>query len=55
MLPGEIIVSILATELAGGDIAEWCAVEAVLVSLSRTEYVLVALVAGVGTVLFFFR
>jgi uncharacterized membrane protein len=51
MLPGAIIVSILGPELIGAGPAEWGAGAVVLFVMWRTENVLLALLAGVGTVL----
>lgn len=51
ILPGAIIVSIVGPELANGGPAEWSAAAVVLIAMRWTENVLVALLAGVATVL----
>lgn len=50
-LPGGIIVAILAVRLLEGGPTEWVAGIAVVVVARRTESVLLAMVAGVGTLL----
>jgi len=51
VLPGAIIVSIVAPELVSGGPAEWSAAAVVLLVMWRTENVLLALLAGVGSVM----
>jgi len=53
ILPGAIIVSILAPELADGGPAEFGAAGVVLLVAWRTDNVLLALGSGVGAVLVF--
>lgn len=50
VLPGAIVIAILAPELAAGGPAEWGAAGVVLVLMWRTENILVALSGGVGAV-----
>lgn len=51
VLPGAIVVAIVGPELAAGGPAEWTAAGVVVLAMWRTENVLVALMAGVATVL----
>ena len=51
ILPGAIIVSILAPELIGGTLATWLAAAVVLVVAWRTDSITVSLGAGVVAVL----
>jgi len=51
VLPGAIVVAIVGPELAAGGPAEWIAACVVLLAMWRSENVLVALLAGVATVL----
>lgn len=51
VLPGAIVIAILGPELAGGGPAEWCAAGVVLVVMWRTENILFALCAGVGSII----
>ena len=53
ILPGAIVVSILAPELASGGPAELAAGGVVLAVAWRTDNVLVALGCGIGAVLLF--
>ncbi|RQG88889.1 AzlD domain-containing protein [Natrarchaeobius halalkaliphilus] len=53
VLPGAIVIAILAPELTAGGPAEWGAAGVVLIVMWRTESILLALCAGVlGVVLF---
>ena len=51
ILPGAIIVSILAPELIGGTLATWLAAAVVLVVAWRTDSITVSLGAGVVAIL----
>ena len=51
ILPGAIVVAIVGPELVSGGPVEWIAAGIVLVVMWRTGNVLVALIAGVATVL----
>lgn len=53
VLPGAIIVAILAPELLDAGPAEWGASAVVLVLMVRTENVLLALLGGLAAVLAF--
>ncbi|RQG92295.1 AzlD domain-containing protein [Natrarchaeobius chitinivorans] len=53
VLPGAIVVAVLAPELAAGGPAEWGAAGVVLLVMWRTESILLALVAGVAGVVLF--
>ena len=53
ILPGVVIISILAPELTSGGPAEWGAAGVVLLVVWRTENVLLSLLCGVGAVLLF--
>ncbi|MDS0280691.1 AzlD family protein [Haloarcula onubensis] len=53
VLPGAIIVAILAPELVAAGPAEWAASAVVLVVMVRTENVLLALLGGLAAVLAF--
>ena len=53
VLPGAIVIAILGPQLADGGPAEWAAVGIVLVVMWRTRNILLALVAGVGSVVLF--
>ena len=50
VLPGVIVVSIVAGELVAGGPAEWVGAAVVAVVIRETESLPLALVAGVGTV-----
>lgn len=50
VLPGAIVIAILGPELASGGPAEWAGAGVTLLVMWRTENVLLALCAGVGTV-----
>lgn len=49
-LPGAIVISIVAPEVASGGVAEWGAALVVLVVAVRTDNILIAILTGVGTV-----
>lgn len=51
ILPGAIIVSILAPELVGGTLATWVAAGIVLVVAWRTESITLSLGVGVAAIL----
>ncbi|MFO7832486.1 MAG: AzlD domain-containing protein [Halohasta sp.] len=51
ILPGAIIVSILAPELVGGTLATWLAAAAVLVVAWRTDSIMISLGTGVIAIL----
>ena len=51
VLPGVIVVSIVAGELLEGGPAEWIGAAAVALAMWKTESLPLALVAGIGTVL----
>jgi len=51
ILPGAIIVSIVAPELIGATLATWLAAGVVLVVAWRTESITLSLAVGVATVL----
>ena len=51
ILPGAIIVSILAPELIGGTLATWLAAAVVLIVAWRTDSITVSLGAGVVAIL----
>ncbi|MFP8952990.1 AzlD family protein [Natrialbaceae archaeon A-arb3/5] len=53
VLPGAIVIAILGPELAAGGPAEWAAGGVVLLVMWRTENILLALVAGVLSVVLF--
>ena len=53
VLPGAIVIAVLAPELAAGGPAEWGAAGLVLVVMWRTESILLALCAGVVGVVAF--
>ena len=53
VLPGAIVIAILGPELAAGGPAEWAAGGVVLLVTWRTESILLALCAGVGSVVLF--
>ncbi|MEY7850554.1 AzlD family protein [Natrarchaeobius sp. A-rgal3] len=52
VLPGAIVIAILAPELAAGGPAEWGAAGVVLLVMWRTDSILLALCAGVAGVVF---
>ena len=47
VLPGAIVIAVLAPELASGGPAEWGAAAVVVAVMWRTESILLALIAGV--------
>ncbi|MDQ2050052.1 AzlD domain-containing protein [Natronolimnohabitans sp. A-GB9] len=47
VLPGAVVIAVLAPELAAGGPAEWGAAAVVVAVMWRTESILLALVAGV--------
>lgn len=49
-LPGAIVISIIAPEIASGSVPEWVAAIAALVVAIRTDNILLAILAGIGTV-----
>lgn len=49
-LPGAIVISIVAPEVASGGVAEWGAALVALVVAVRTDNILPAILAGIGTV-----
>lgn len=51
VLPGAILVSIVAPELAAGGLAEWTAALVAGVAAWRTENLLVSLIAAIATLL----
>jgi uncharacterized membrane protein len=51
VLPGGIVVAIVAPRLAAGGPAEWAAAALVVAVAHRTDNMLLALVVGVGAVL----
>lgn len=53
VLPGAIVIAVLGPELASGGPAEWGAGAVVLLVMWRTESILLALVAGVLSVVAF--
>lgn len=53
VLPGAIVVAVLAPKLAAGGPPEWLAGAVVAVVAWRTENIFLALVAGVGAVVAF--
>jgi uncharacterized membrane protein len=53
VLPGAIVIALLGPELADGGPAEWAAAGVVLVTMWRTESILLALCAGVVSVVAF--
>ncbi|ARS89491.1 AzlD family protein [Natrarchaeobaculum aegyptiacum] len=53
VLPGAIVIAVLGPELASGGPAEWSAAAVVLVVMWRTESILLALIAGVLSVVAF--
>ncbi|MDF9745546.1 AzlD family protein [Natrinema salsiterrestre] len=53
VLPGAIVIAILAPELAAGGPAEWSAAGIVVVVMWRTESILLSLCGGVGAVVLF--
>ncbi|MFC6717470.1 AzlD family protein [Natrialbaceae archaeon GCM10025810] len=53
VLPGAIVIAILGPELAEGGPAEWGAAGLVVLIMWRTENILLALVAGVVSVVLF--
>ena len=52
-LPGAIVVAVLAPAVVSADPPSWLAAGVVVAVARRTDSVLAALVAGVGTVLLF--
>lgn len=50
VLPGGIVIAILGPELAAGGPAEWSAAGVVLLVMIRTENILLALCAGIASV-----
>lgn len=50
VLPGAIVVAILAPELLSGGPREWAAAGVAAATMARTENILLALLAGVLTV-----
>lgn len=50
-LPPAILLSIVAPEVVTGDLPEWGATLVVVLVAWKTENVLIAMVAGLGTVL----
>ncbi|WP_129113792.1 AzlD family protein [Halegenticoccus tardaugens] len=53
VLPGAIVIAILGPELASGGPAEWSAGAVVVLVMWRTGNILLALCAGVGSVVLF--
>lgn len=53
VLPGGIVIAVLGPELAAGGPAEWSAACVVLLVMARTENILVALCAGLVSVVLF--
>lgn len=53
VLPGAIVISILAPELAAGGPAEWGAAGVVVAVMWRTENILLSLCGGIGAVVLF--
>jgi uncharacterized membrane protein len=53
VLPGAIVIALLGPELADGGPADWAAAGVVLVTMWRTESILLALCAGVVSVVAF--
>ncbi|WP_226005496.1 AzlD family protein [Natrinema salinisoli] len=53
VLPGAIVIAILAPELATGGPAEWSAAGIVVLVMWRTESILLSLCGGVGAVVLF--
>lgn len=52
VLPGAILISLIAPRLMDAGVAEWSSAAVVLVIAVRTGNVLLAILGGVGTVLF---
>lgn len=50
VLPGGIVIALLGPELAAGGPAEWSAAGVVLLVMIRTENILLALCAGIASV-----